>query len=65
MVIVSKNAVPAKTLPELIGWLKSLPQPAAAGTAGAGSGAHIAGLAFQSATGVKLQYVPYRRAPEA
>ena len=60
MVIVSKNAVPAKTLKELIDWLKSQPQPVAAGTAGAGSGSHIAGLAFESAAGVKLQYVPYR-----
>jgi len=60
MVIVSKNAVPAKSLQELIGWLKSRPQPATAGTAGAGSGSHIAGLALESAAGVKLQYVPYR-----
>lgn len=60
MIIVSKNAVPAKTLKELLAWLKSLPTPAAAGTAGAGSGSHVAGLAFEAATGVKLQYVPYR-----
>jgi tripartite-type tricarboxylate transporter receptor subunit TctC len=60
MIIVSKNAVPAKTLPDLIAWLKSRPVPATAGTAGAGSGSHIAGLAFEHATGVKLQYVPYR-----
>jgi tripartite-type tricarboxylate transporter receptor subunit TctC len=60
MVIVSKNAVAAKTLPELIAWLKSRPQPATAGTAGAGSGSHIAGLALESAAGIKLQYVPYR-----
>ena len=60
MIIVCKNAVPAKTLPDLIAWLKSRPQPATAGTAGAGSGAHVAGLAFENAAGVKLQYVPYR-----
>jgi tripartite-type tricarboxylate transporter receptor subunit TctC len=60
MVIVSKNAVPAKSLQELIDWLKSRAQPATAGTAGAGSGSHIAGLALESAAGVKLQYVPYR-----
>jgi tripartite-type tricarboxylate transporter receptor subunit TctC len=60
MIIVSKNAVPAKTLGELITWLKSRPVPATAGTAGAGSGSHIAGLAFENATGIKLQYVPYR-----
>jgi tripartite-type tricarboxylate transporter receptor subunit TctC len=60
MIIVSKNAVPAKTLKELLDWLKAKPSPAAAGTAGAGSGSHVAGLAFEAATGIKLQYVPYR-----
>jgi len=60
MIIVSKNAVPAKTLKELIAWLKARPAPATAGTAGAGSGSHIAGLYFESATGIQLQYVPYR-----
>jgi len=60
MIVVSKNAVPAKSLKELVEWLKSRPQPAAAGTAGAGSGSHIAGVYFGSVTGIKLQYVPYR-----
>ncbi|HXI07266.1 MAG: tripartite tricarboxylate transporter substrate binding protein BugD [Bradyrhizobium sp.] len=60
MVIVSKNALPAKTLPELLAWLRSRPTPAAAGTAGAGSGSHIAGLYFENVAGIKLQYVPYR-----
>src|SRR5437763_11494241 len=60
MIIVSKNAVPAKSLAELLAWLKARPTPAAAGTAGAGSGSHIAGLYFESITGIKLQYVPYR-----
>ena len=60
MIIVSKNAVPAKTLKELLEWLKAKPAPATAGTAGAGSGSHIAGLYFENITGAKLQYVPYR-----
>jgi tripartite-type tricarboxylate transporter receptor subunit TctC len=60
MIIVSKNAVPARTLSELLAWLKSSPTPAAVGTAGAGSGSHIAGLYFESVAGIKLQYVPYR-----
>ena len=60
MVIVSKNAVPAKTLKEFLEWLRARPAPAAAGTAGAGSGSHIAGLYFENLTGIKLQYVPYR-----
>ncbi|PAY05471.1 hypothetical protein CK489_29265 [Bradyrhizobium sp. UFLA03-84] len=60
MIIVSKNAVPAKSLKELLEWLKSRPQPPTAGTAGAGSGSHIAGLYFENVSGIKLQYVPYR-----
>ena len=60
MIIVSKNAVPAKSLKELLAWLKAQPSPPTAGTAGAGSGSHIAGLYFENVTGIKLQYVPYR-----
>src|SRR5437899_10942500 len=60
MIIVSKNAIPAKSLKELLEWLKARPAPATAGTAGAGSGSHIAGLYFENVTGIKLQYVPYR-----
>src|SRR6202163_5078799 len=60
MIIVSKNAVPAKSLGELLAWMRARPSPPTAGTAGAGSGSHIAGLYFESVSGVKLQYVPYR-----
>jgi tripartite-type tricarboxylate transporter receptor subunit TctC len=60
MIVVSKNAVPAKTLQELLAWMKAKPEPVTVGTAGAGSGSHIAGLALESAAGIKLQYVPYR-----
>src|SRR5436309_7066117 len=60
MIVVSKNAVPAKSLGELLAWLKARPTPATAGTAGSGSGSHIAGLYFENVSGIKLQYVPYR-----
>src|SRR5471032_1519262 len=60
MIVVSSNAVPARSLTELMAWLKATPTPATAGTAGAGSGSHIAGLYFENVTGLKLQYVPYR-----
>jgi tripartite-type tricarboxylate transporter receptor subunit TctC len=58
MVVVSRNSLPAKTLPELIAWLRA--NQGAAGTAGAGSGSHIAGVYLQSLTGLHFQYVPYR-----
>ena len=60
MIIVSKKEVPATSLKEFLAWLKAQSSPPTAGTAGAGSGSHIAGLYLESAAGVKLQYVPYR-----
>jgi tripartite-type tricarboxylate transporter receptor subunit TctC len=60
MIIVSNNNIPAKNLKELLAWMKAKPTPPAAGTAGAGSGSHIAGLYFENVSGIKLQYVPYR-----
>ncbi|MGJ4931933.1 tripartite tricarboxylate transporter substrate binding protein BugD [Bradyrhizobium sp. HKCCYLS2038] len=60
MIIVSRSNVPANSLTEFLAWLKSQPNPASAGTAGNGSGSHIAGLYLQQITGIKLQFVPYR-----
>ena len=60
MVVVSKNGLPAKNLKELLAWLKTNESKATAGTAGAGSGSHIAGVYLQNLTGLRLQYVPYR-----
>ena len=60
MVMVSRNSLPAKSLQELIAWLKANPDKASAGTAGAGSGSHIAGVYLQNLTGLRFQFVPYR-----
>jgi len=60
MVVVSKPTLPAKTLKDVLAWLKANQATATAGTAGAGSGSHIAGVYLESLTGLKLQYVPYR-----
>lgn len=60
MMIVSKNDVPAKSLKELIDWIKANDGKVTAGTAGVGSGAHFSGVYFQQLIGAKLQFVPYR-----
>jgi tripartite-type tricarboxylate transporter receptor subunit TctC len=60
MLIVSKNALPAKTLPELITWLKANQDKATMGTAGVGSGSHFSGVYFQSLIKTNVNYVPYR-----
>jgi tripartite-type tricarboxylate transporter receptor subunit TctC len=64
-VIVSKTALPAKNLQELIAWLRANPGKASQGTAGAGSAAHISGAYFQSVTGTSFGFVPYRGAAPA
>jgi tripartite-type tricarboxylate transporter receptor subunit TctC len=58
--VVSKNAVPAKNLKELIAWIKANEANVTFGTAGVGSGSHFSGLYFQGLIGTKARYVPYR-----
>ena len=50
---------------ELVGWLKDNPNKATAGTAGPGSGSHVAGVFFQNPTGTGFSFVPYRGAGPA
>jgi len=60
MIVVSKNAVPARNLGGLVAWIKANESKVSAGTAGAGSSTHIAGVYFQNLTGTHFQFVPYR-----
>jgi tripartite-type tricarboxylate transporter receptor subunit TctC len=60
MIVVSKSAVPAKNLNEFVGWIKANDGKVSAGTAGAGSATHVAGVYFQNITGTRFQFVPYR-----
>ncbi len=60
MLIVGKNALPAKDAKELIAWLKANPDKASAASVGAGSAAHVCGLYFQDKTSTRFQFVPYR-----
>jgi len=58
--IISRNAVPARDLKELIAWLKANPDKMSAGTGGAGAVSHVAGVFFQKETGTSFQFVPGR-----
>jgi tripartite-type tricarboxylate transporter receptor subunit TctC len=64
-IIVSRNTLPARSLLDLIEWLRANPGKASQGTAGAGSAAHISGAYFQSVTGTRFTFVPYRGAAPA
>jgi tripartite-type tricarboxylate transporter receptor subunit TctC len=59
-VIISRNAVPAKDLRELIAWLKANPGKATLATVGTASPPHVAGLLFEKLTDTRFQFVPYR-----
>jgi tripartite-type tricarboxylate transporter receptor subunit TctC len=63
-VILSKNAMPARNLTQLIAWLKANPGKASLGTVGNGSATHVAGLFFQKFTDTSLLLVPYRGAAQ-
>jgi tripartite-type tricarboxylate transporter receptor subunit TctC len=63
--IVSKNAVPAKDLSELIAWVKANQDKVSVGTAGVGAASHVGGVYFQNLIGAKLLFVPYRGAAPA
>lgn len=63
--IIGRPTLPARTLKELIGWLKDNPNKATGGTAGPGSGAHVAGVFFQNLTETRFSFVPYRGAGPA
>jgi len=59
-VVVARKDLPAKDLKELIAWLKANPDKATEGTSGPGGGQHVSGVYFQSVTGTRFQFVPYR-----
>jgi tripartite-type tricarboxylate transporter receptor subunit TctC len=60
MLVVTRKDFPAANLKELVAWLKANPGKATAGTAGAGSGAHIGGAFLANLVGAPVQFVPYR-----
>lgn len=63
--IVTKNAVPAKDLQELIAWVKANQSKVSPGTGGVGTASHVSAVYFQNMTGTTLQLVHYRGAAPA
>jgi len=51
---------PAKTLPELVAYLKAKPREAIFASSGVGTSIHLAGALFSQLTGIALEHVPYR-----
>ena len=53
-------SVPAKTVPELVAWIKANPDKAVCAHSGNGSSLHMAAELFMSMTNTKLQLIPYK-----
>jgi tripartite-type tricarboxylate transporter receptor subunit TctC len=52
--------VGAKTVPELVGWIKANPDKAIYASSGPGSSLHMAAELFMSMTKTRMQHVPYK-----
>ena len=64
-VLVVNNAVPAKSVAELIALAKSKPNEFAYATPGLGTSTHLATERFKQQTGTEIRHVPYRANPLA
>ena len=53
-------SVQAKTVPELVGWIKANPDKAVYASSGPGSSLHMAAELFMNMTGTKMHHVPYK-----
>ncbi len=60
LVLVVHPSVPAKTLPELIAWLKGRKEGTNYASSGTGGPQHLAGEQFRTLTGTALVHVPYK-----
>ena len=65
LLIVSKTAVPAANLKELMAWLKANHAQVVQGHNGSGGAQHLCGIELQRIVGASWQFVPYRRAAPA
>jgi tripartite-type tricarboxylate transporter receptor subunit TctC len=59
-VLVVNAATPAKSVAELVAWLKSTPGKYSFGSNGNGTAQHLIGTQFRNTTGTDLDHVPYK-----
>ena len=65
MVLIAHPSVPAKNVEELVALAKSQPGKLDYTSGGVGSIQHVAMELFVQATGIKLNHIPYKGAPQA
>src|SRR6266513_5228091 len=65
LMLVVNPATPVANLREFIGWTKSYKGALNFGSAGIGTGGHLAGELYKVMTGVKAEHIPYKGAGPA
>ncbi len=58
--LVVHPSAPPRTLEEFIAWTRAHPGPLNFGSAGIGSGGHLAGELYKQMTGTKAEHIPYK-----
>ena len=53
-------ASPPRTLQEFVDWTRSFQRPLNYGSAGLGTGGHLAGEIYKQMTGIQAQHIPYK-----
>src|SRR5438445_5722801 len=60
LMLVVNPATPVANLKEFVDWTKNFKEPLNYGSAGNGSGGHLAGELYKLMTGVKAEHIPYK-----
>ena len=60
LLLVVNPSHPAKNAKEFVQWAKTTKEPINIGSAGIGSGGHLAGELFKLMAGIQAQHIPYR-----
>lgn len=58
--LVVNNALPVKSVPELITYMRANPNKLSFGSPGIGTSVHVSGELFKSLTGTSMTHVPYK-----
>ncbi|HET7199883.1 MAG TPA: tripartite tricarboxylate transporter substrate binding protein [Burkholderiales bacterium] len=60
LLLVVNPSAPVKNLAEFVEWTKSFKGPLNFGSAGIGTGGHLAGELYNVMTGIKAEHIPYK-----
>jgi tripartite-type tricarboxylate transporter receptor subunit TctC len=60
LLLATHPSVPAKTVPELVVWIKANPDKAVYASSGPGSSLHMAAELFMSMSKTKMHHIPYK-----